>query len=64
MFHIGAAGPKRPLLNGSWHAIALRHDDPAWIDARDRMMVGLICCGLLCAFLIDMAILYFSMFRP
>ncbi|MBB2204620.1 hypothetical protein HLH27_06245 [Gluconacetobacter takamatsuzukensis] len=64
MFHLGAAGPRRSFTNASWHAIALRHDDPSWIDARDRMMVGLICCGLLSAFLIDMAVLYFSMLRP
>ncbi|MFW7270188.1 hypothetical protein ACMAUO_19915 [Gluconacetobacter sp. Hr-1-5] len=65
MFHIGMAGPKRSSVNGAWHAIALHHDDdPSWIDARDRMVVGLICCGLLGAFLIDMAVLYFSMLRP
>ncbi|GAA4481534.1 hypothetical protein [Gluconacetobacter asukensis] len=64
MFHPGVAGPKRSLASGSWYTISLLHDDPSWIDARDRLMVGLICCGLLGAFLVDMGVLYFSMLRP
>ncbi|ACI50325.1 conserved hypothetical protein [Gluconacetobacter diazotrophicus PA1 5] len=64
MFHISMAGPHRPHLHAPWRAVAARQDDPSGVDARDRITVALICGGLLSAFVIDMAILYFSMFRP
>ncbi|MBB2201376.1 hypothetical protein [Gluconacetobacter tumulisoli] len=64
MFHLRMAGAERHRIIVPWSAMALRHDEPGWIDTRDRITVALICCGLLSAFLVDMAILYFSMFRP
>ncbi|NVN11676.1 MULTISPECIES: hypothetical protein [Nguyenibacter] len=66
MFHLKIAGDSRSHfhMTAPWAYIAAHRDDPAWTDARDRMTVALICGGLLSAFVIDMAILYFSMFRP